>query len=74
MSNNDFWDWCDLNLLGKTIEDAQRALSTRTDRTDWIIRVVEVNGRKIIYTQDFKVNRINVWLKNGKINEVRCIG
>lgn len=56
--------------VGKTLSEARLALG----KLGYTIRVMKEDGQHKIGTCDFRMDRINVTVENGKVTEVGSIG
>lgn len=54
-------------IIGKTVDEAKSI-------TGMTIRSVMINGNPVVVTRDYRTDRINVELLDGKIVRVRGIG
>lgn len=65
MNENDF-----RHIIGKTIEEARETLAS-AGKT---IRVTMKDGEAAVVTRDFRTDRLNVEIRDGKITGLRGIG
>jgi hypothetical protein len=63
-------EFTEMDLLGKSIEEAGRFV----ERSGYVIRMTRKNGQPLIITRDYRTNRINVAVIDGKIVEVLSVG
>jgi hypothetical protein len=57
-------------ILGMTLKDAKKYLKDR----GFIIRMIEIDGVPCICTNDYKEDRVNVYMENDRIVRVYSIG
>jgi hypothetical protein len=65
MTIEDFAD-----LIGLTLEDAESVLKTK----DMVIRPTQEDGEHLCGTADFRMDRVNVAIKNNIVTSIICIG
>lgn len=58
----------DFDVIGLTVEEAQAKYPT------WRFRAKEVDGIPRVVTMDFRRDRVNIALKDGKIISVKSLG
>lgn len=58
-------------LIGLTVEEAEELLKPKGIKT---VRVTKNNGQHGLATADYRMNRINVWVDQGKIVHVTGVG
>jgi hypothetical protein len=59
-----------IKIIGMTLKEAE----TFVKEGGYIIRVRSVDGKNFLGTCDYREDRINVEIVNGKINAIRSLG
>lgn len=59
------------DIIGKTVEEAEEILKPYGIKT---VRVTKQNGQYGLATADYRLNRVNVWVDQGKIVHVTGVG
>ena len=65
MRKEDFAD-----LIGLSLEEAEGVLSAR----NMVIRPTQEDGEHLCGTADFRMDRVNVAIKNNVVTSIVCIG
>lgn len=59
-----------LNLIGLSVNEADEALKT----AGYKMRVVQEDGEHFIVTMDYRLDRVNVAVNNGKVSSINGVG